>query len=262
MINTENRVITPQWAAQVLRTRNKRNRNICEKHVSKLVEDMKSGRWKENGDTISFDTNDNLLDGQHRLAAVSRSGMSVKMLVVTGLSPDVFDTKDIGRKRSPGDTLSVLGEENCSRLAAALATVDRYYTNCLRTKRLYTNIEIEELLRKYPGVRSSLQTTHNSRTSIVPPSILDACHYIFSRKDRELADEFVEKMMKGSGLTEDDPWYILRERLLRNKMSKAKLDKVYIMALCIKAWNYARTGRKVRAIKFKEDGTEAFPVAV
>lgn len=76
------------------------------------------------------------------------------------------------------------------------------------------------------------------------------------------ADEFVERVLRGTGLEEGTPWYVLRERLMKNSISKAKLSKPYVMALCIKAWNHARAGTKVRFLRWREEGEkgEQFPV--
>jgi hypothetical protein len=63
-------------------------------------------------------------------------------------------------------------------------------------------------------------------------------------------------------LEEESPWYILRERLVANSLSKAKLTKPYMMALCIKAWNIARRGGKAKLVRWREKGDSAEPFPV
>lgn len=261
-MKAELRTITPAWAAKTLKDKNTDNRAMNIKHVAKLADEIKSGRWKVNGDTICIN-DDRLIDGQHRLAAVVQTGITIQSFVIEGIPSDVFDTKDVGKRRSPGDTLSVRGEKNSYRLASALALTDRYMT-CRGDQNVnYSNTEIEGLLEKYPDIRDSLQVGVQCK-DILPPSLLDACHYIFSRIDTKLADEFVTKIIKGTGLEDRDPFYILRERLVKNSVSKAKLTKPYMLALCIKAWNYTRKGMKVRFLRWRDTGevTEPFPVAL
>jgi hypothetical protein len=53
----------------------------------------------------------------------------------------------------------------------------------------------------------------------------------------------------------------LRERLIRNSISKAKLHPHYIMALTIKAWNCRRAGTSVRNLRYYEE-TEPFPTVI
>lgn len=261
-MKSELRTITPVWASKVLKDQNTRNRAMNMKHVAKLAEEMRSGRWKVNGDSIRFDNNI-LIDGQHRLAAVVMSGVTIQSFVTEGLPSDVFDTIDCVKIRSTGDTLGVRGEKNAYRLASMVALTDRYMTGRGDKSVEYTNTEIEGLLAKYPGIRESLQISFKAK-GIMPPSLLDTCHYIFSQKNKLLADEFVSKVILGTGLEEGDPFYVLRERFVRNSISKAKLTKPYMLALCIKAWNYTRRGMKVRALRWRDTGevAEPFPVAI
>ena len=252
--------ITPSLAEEMLK-KNMGNRPLNILHADKLAKEMVSGRWKVNGDTICLN-GDRIIDGQHRLHAIIQSGITCEILVVDGLDYDVFDTKDVGKRRSPGDTLGARGEKNACRLAAALVLIDKYVTGRIEKSVAYSNTEMEELLMKYPAARFSIQT-NNSVKGLLTPAVLDACHYIFSRKDPVMADMFVDKVMRGTDLSEGSPWYVLREKLVNNSLAKAKLNKSYLMALCIKAWNHSRTGTTVKVLKYAQDGinSEAFPIA-
>ena len=236
------------------------NRPLNMNHVKVLAREMSGGRWKVNGDTICLNS-DRLIDGQHRLSAVIESGVTIETLVVEGLPSDVFDTKDVGKRRSAGDTLAVRGEIDGKNLAAALVVIDRYMTGRVNCVVRYTNTEIEELLEKYPEARRSVRVCHKSK-KLVPPSTLSGCHYLFARKDEEAADEFVRALRTGIGLEEGEPVYILRERLMQNSIAKAKLSQPYVMAIIIKAWNHHRAGTKVRFLRYREEGDhpETFPM--
>jgi hypothetical protein len=251
--------ITPELAKSILDTKNKHNRPMNRHHVKALANEMTRGTWKVNGDTICLN-GDRLIDGQHRLAAVIQSGVTIESFVIEGLPSDVFDTKDTGKRRSAADTLSVRGEANTKRLAAALVLIDKYFTGRVDRSVNYSNTEIEELLEKYPDARHSLRTDYKSNGLFIP-SVLDACYYLFSQKDKAMAEEFVDKIYKGIGLHEDSPWYLLRERLVRNSMAKAQMDRTYMMALCIKAFNAARTKTRLKVLRWREQGhVEQFPV--
>jgi hypothetical protein len=254
-MNVKMMEITPADAERMLKL-NDGNRPFNKHHVAVLAREMKMGRWKVNGDTICL-SGTRLIDGQHRLMAIVESGCTIETLVVDGVAADVFDTKDVGRRRSASDTLAIRGETNTANLAAALAVIDRYMTSRLTVTVRYTNTEVEELLCKYPEVRASIIKGAYTK-KLVPNSILTACHYLFAQKDCLLADQFVECLIDGNNLTEGSPVYLLRERLMANALSKAKLPSTFLMALIIKAWNAMRSGTKVRQLKFAQD--EAFPV--
>lgn len=255
-MKTEIRKITPEWAAQILETMNGHNRPMNQAWVNTLTREIKEGRWKFNGDTIRL-SETRLIDGQHRLAAVVKSGVTVMSLVIEGLPDDVFDTIDTGKRRSAGDTLSVNGVTNAHRVAAMLVLVDKYMTGQSTKQIQYTNAQVELLLAKYPDAKSAIVSANKGRR-LMPPAVMDACNYLFRKVSEELTAEFIEKILKGSDLDSESPWYLLRERLVTNSLSKAKLTKCYIMALCIKAFNAANNGTVLKVLKWSEG--EPFPV--
>ncbi|SPX87637.1 hypothetical protein [Mycobacteroides abscessus] len=97
--------VDPAMARRVL-AKNTRNRPISETHVKRLMDEMRSGRWQYNGEGIKWSVDDVLLDGQHRLTALSRMPddfPALPFLVVRGLPTASQDTMDQGRTRSAGD---------------------------------------------------------------------------------------------------------------------------------------------------------------
>jgi hypothetical protein len=257
-MNTTLMEITPQIAASFLE-KNTRNRPLNAHHVKQLAKEMKTGRWKENGDTIRFN-GDLLIDGQHRLMAVVESGCSIRTLVVDGLSADVFSTIDRGRRRSGGDTLALLGVINANTVAAALKWVHRITTGKVLHNGLVkiTNAETEELLSQHPHIQQSVRILKGGHKNIMPASLLAALHYLFSMRDAEAADKYVHDIHTGKNLSDDDAVYLLRERLLQNTYMKQKLRQEYIAALAIKAWNARRSNRKLAVLKYVD--TENFPI--
>ena len=255
----ELRTITPEDARKLLE-KNIGNRPVNKKHVAYLVKQLKDGKWKVNGDTICWNNN-RLIDGQKRLMAVVESGVSIQTFVVDGVADDVFDTKDVGQKRSHSDTLACEGYFNTKELAACLGFIERYFTGQVKQRRQFSNSDILEFAHKYPEASDSLRICNNKK-KIISKSLLAACHYLFSKKDKDQADSFVSSLISGQGLTEAMPLYLLRERLMRNALSKSKLSTEYIMALVIKAWNHERSGKPLKCLRFREEGEkiEDFPI--
>lgn len=253
--------MTPQIAEEWLKA-NTRNRPVKEAHVRHLAREMAAGRWKENGESIKRNGTA-LLDGQHRLLACVKCGKPFRTLVVEGLPSDVFDTIDQCVPRSGSDTLAVMGEKNTKRLSAALGLLDKYITGRMAGSVKYSNADIEELLLRHPGIRSSTERS-DLKTRLLPPALASFLHYIFSQKDPALADQFMDQVLRGKGLSEGQPVYLLRERLVDNSLAKAKLSPAYIAALAIKAWNFTRAGKSITYLRFRDRGeaAEAFPIAV
>ena len=92
--------ITPDMAAQMLE-RNTMNRNISQLNVTRYANDMASGAWEQNGETIKIAEDGTILDGQHRLWAIIESGVTVTMIVVYNVRKEARETvtardKDMG----------------------------------------------------------------------------------------------------------------------------------------------------------------------
>lgn len=100
-------IITPERAKELL-ARNadfQRKRNYH--RVDLYAADMESGAWVYNGDAIRIDNAGRLIDGQHRLAAIVKSGTSQPMNVVTGLDPACFATIDRGQGRTTAQATGI-----------------------------------------------------------------------------------------------------------------------------------------------------------
>lgn len=128
-MKTQVKEITPQWAKQVLETRNIQNRNISERVVDKYANDMLAGNWCLTHQGIAFDVNGDLLDGQHRLAAIVKANVPVKMLVTSeipstfknnGHTTSVFTAIDGLKPRTNATGLELLAYKN-SKLVASIA---------------------------------------------------------------------------------------------------------------------------------------------
>ena len=68
-------LITPEKAAEMLKTFNQGNRKISDGLVKQYARAMKNDSWSHITE-LSFDTSNRLIDGQHRLSAVIKSNNS------------------------------------------------------------------------------------------------------------------------------------------------------------------------------------------
>ena len=109
--------INPEMAAQLL-TDNSSNRRINRNHVISLSKEMKAGQWRYNGQAVVVGIDGTLIDGQHRLTACVESDTSFLTELIRGVESDAFDTIDIGKIRSAGDTLTTVSFKNANNLAA------------------------------------------------------------------------------------------------------------------------------------------------
>lgn len=112
--------ITPEMARKMLDKTPTFQRKLNKHRVDSIAEDIKKGLWEANGATIVMSKRGNLIDGQHRCAAIIEAGVPVESLVVMGVDDDAYATIDSGKARSARDAL---GERGC----AADASIARHW---------------------------------------------------------------------------------------------------------------------------------------
>lgn len=118
--------ITPAMASNWL-SHNTINRPMRRYDVDGYIAAFKRGEYKYTHQGIAFADSGELLDGQHRLQAISEMppGFSVEMLVTRGLDKEAFLVIDKGRKRSHSDALGIqTGHAAVARFLATLQTTN------------------------------------------------------------------------------------------------------------------------------------------
>ncbi|MGW2238572.1 hypothetical protein ACWCWE_31920, partial [Streptomyces sp. NPDC001759] len=85
--------VSPQLAADWL-TRNTSNRPLSKSTVQHLAGQIQRGEWQLTHQGIAFDEDDVLIDGQHRLAAIVKAGVTVPLTVTHGVPRTAFTVMD------------------------------------------------------------------------------------------------------------------------------------------------------------------------
>ena len=106
MIKSYIKTFTPEEALDIVMNHNENYRKLNQTKALEYAKVMKAGKWEEeNGETIGFYENGNLANGQHRLYAMSKAGVSLTFLVVEGIKNNATTTIDVGFKRSSEDAI-------------------------------------------------------------------------------------------------------------------------------------------------------------
>lgn len=264
-IKVQIETIDPARAAELLGTMVP-NRNVRRFKVERYVRDMASGQWRLTGESIKLTGDGKVIDGEHRLRAVVKSGATIQSLVVYGVDIDDRVAMDTGAKRNLADHLKFMGEVNVAELSAAINVL---YCRNRGFYLKYVEVSHQELideLHDHPEIRSSLRVVKPvSRLLRIPVGICAALHYNMTELDRDDADDFWAKLYSAAGLGENDPVLVLRKRLEENAVIRGKrLDRDYIHAFVVKAWNAYREGREISILRWARGGSnrESFPELV
>lgn len=256
--------VTPEMAEEML-AYNDRNRPLSGGIVKKYAAEMKAGRWHYTRVPVIF-SGERLIDGQHRLAAVVESGVTVRADIAFGAPDNSFYYIDRGKPRTAGHIFAINGVPNASLCAAITLVIYHYDNGTIATgvaqggsgqlghDRLY-----EEFVAR-PDIMRSLFVGHLFQTNIglAPSSIMGALHYICAKHNRAQADDFFRKLATGENINRKDAVFALRKKLLAQSASE-KLTRIAIAAMTVKAWNNMRAGRVTEQLRW--GGNESFPRA-
>lgn len=258
---TELMTITPEMAQQWLNENNGKraglkNRHKRESHIRSIAADMQAGRWMLNGETIKFSDTGILLDGQHRLSACVLANMPFQSFVVKGLPEPTFSTMDVVFPRNGSGVLSMHGEVNCSQLSAGIRAAYTLLKGTYIQQENVTNAQVLEFLEAHPTIREYTMPSVNIRNMMHSPQFV-GLRYLTYLACPVTAEQFWHQLEGGEGLHAKSPARVLRDKLISNRISSAKLHTVHITALTIKAWNAFYGRKEIQVLRWSRD--EGFP---
>jgi hypothetical protein len=267
--------IEPEGADTVIQHHNGRNRPVGDTILNHLSKILRLGEFLFTGETIIFDSEGQLINGQHRLRACIKTKVPLHTFVVFGVDPRVFRVLDQHSKRTAGQVLSMMDEKNATLLAACVSAVRYFYLTGIPNSaqggksgvERSTIDELIEGLDKYQDIRESVAFCKKLDSSLFKSgSMMAAMHWIFSRVQADTANEFFTHLTNATIPTEDTRWQPLQtlyrsllEGNVKNK-HRQSLNKMVTEAYTVKTWNGIVRGDKVKQLVWR-DG-EDFPRVV
>lgn len=244
MLRYQHTLITPTLAKKFL-DKNIVNRTVKKGRVAMICRDILADRYAEQPNPISISTEDQLLDGQHRLMAIIMADRAVYMTVCYGVvKNDVFWHIDENCSRKTTDILKMSGEKDYSTLSATMTHIYFYaYGEQNRNARKVSNEEKKNILDRVPAVREAVSLGRNIR--IVPPSVSSFMYFLGNHGgDPESTAAFMEALKMGDALLQDSPAFILREYALRRN-NNLRGASVMLLRAGIYSLDAFLTGRPV-----------------
>ncbi len=264
-ISSKIEFITPEEARKIL-SKNTNNRPLKIGTIRYYKQLIERGLWELNGESIKIAKDGTLLDGQHRLEAISQSNVGVQTFVIRGLEKDVFTSIDAGKSRNHGDYLSIAGHSGNVKVLAAAARIAMFFGNDGNFKVHGTKAQGKQrnkvspydiviYVEKHKGLIESCDKVTSKMSNIVPTSIAVGCHYVFSMINVEKAEEFFHQLSTGEKLKLGSPVLALRNRLisLRGDGRAGEGHRRMLVYYLVHAWNAFMAGRELKEIKYKTD---------
>ena len=214
----EIQAITPAIAAEYLK-KNTRNRNLQQVVVDRYADDMARGNWQLTHQGIAFNADGVLLDGQHRLAAVIKAGVTVEMMVAFGVADKAQGDMDSQQVRKVSHSLTIAYGTSVSDRDVAVAKM----IFCVEQGRVIkpSNSQTYDLIKQ---LRPSLDWAYPYRAvdgkGVRSAPVWSAiCLAYFYENDLSRLADFCETLVghRMANGAEDRSAQLLREMLISSK---------------------------------------------
>lgn len=263
--------ITPSIAKELM-TLNKCNRPLNKKTVSWYANQMRKGQWTISGQTISISDKNVILDGQHRLAAIIESGISINFLIAYNVPQESFVNYDNMKSRGMSDVFAVDGILNYNCIAAIIskynslilghdssmgfgmtnssrgAGVDKSIAKFTNKESVNLYYENDRLLQEIHQVSYRCYTKIRLFTSSQIGSIM-----FYLIKDKHYGEEYVFSFFKQLFFNEDITnisIYNLREKLIKDSVGHYRMIGKVKFAYLIKCWNAYVLNKQIKLYTF------------
>lgn len=240
---TEIVTVTPAIAERLLE-RNESNRNISEAQVSAIAKDIVSGFWQLNGETIIVSKDGFLNDGQNRLAAVIRSGMSVRTAMMFGVSRESRFSVDMGRQRTSSDFMAMNGVKNAHVISSIVALYELYKAGIYH-RNFNVHLTKQDIVHAYERKhkdfdRAASVVASSKLLRSFGASSVGTAYVILRDVNSRYCDTFFDGLADGAGLERGSAILSLRNRLSNREKRLAAHEK---LELILRGWNAWMEGR-------------------
>lgn len=255
---SEQIVMTPEQARQILSHNNGKNRALRPNTVAKLTNDIKEGRWEITHQGIAFDEHNQLLDGQHRLQAIVNANRECEMIVWRNVPRKSFSVLDCGVSRTASDNLNYMNVPRAKIVAPGIKHIILYNRY---PKRTWSNLPFPS-----HAEITNFYKQDQQRFDLVSGMVFEACKqykklnptgmtvvcYLAAVAGHSLSviGSFCHEMGRGTQLSPTSPVLAYRQFLVNS--TKIPIDRTlqqYSIACIIKAFNYWHANKELRQFK-------------
>ena len=247
---------------------NLNNRKAKDGVIAKYASEMLKGNWKDDtGELIKISKTNKLLDGQHRLKAIVKADVELRMYVAYDINDDVFSVLDSGVVRSSRDVFHVAGAQY-SALIPPIIQFSEILFNGGESNKSSSNLTNVELLQKfqendeyYLEIASKTMVYYLQFAKILNPTTIGSFMIYFNSKSSADCKLFFDELCSGRNIT-NNIIYLLRNKLIEDRTGTSRMDLRYRNALIIKAWNFYRLRQEVKVLKYSKELEKSFPIAI
>lgn len=234
--------VTPEMAAEWLGNTPSFQRKLRAGVVDQYARDMLAGHWTVTHQGIAIDRKGRLIDGQHRLAAIIKSGLTVAMNVTTDAPPSSYSHIDGGLARNAIDALRAGGHDSITADQLSIARILESDGNTAAAGRGYSPFELLDLVERHKNaIHFALQSCpHRARGVTTSATLAAVASAYYHEGDRVRLADFVRILVDGvaTNAARDACVIYLRDWLRNQRASGGASVRVDV---------YLRTQRVIKA---------------
>lgn len=191
--------ITPTMAKKWLGANYTKNRKLRATVVSRYARDIKAGKWIVTHQSIAFNTRGELIDGQHRLAAIIEADTDTKQMVTRDVPCAAFSHVDLGFSRTAEDVLRAEGDDWITKDHIAIARLVQANGDSRQTLAGLSPFELKELVHLHKNaITFVLQNLERRLRGItVSPVMAAIASAYYSETDRVRLSAFIRMLVSG-----------------------------------------------------------------
>ncbi|MYX28957.1 hypothetical protein GTY75_20375 [Streptomyces sp. SID8381] len=262
--------VTPELAETLL-SRAVVNRRLDWGQVDFLADSIIRGEWQLTHQGIALDgplDTGSLLDGQHRLNAIIKAGISVWLYVFEGLPRTAFPVLDTGKRRSGVDTLSATGEKYLPLLHSTIRHVllfknmpDSSWTG--NGSRIANGRILAAYNEDSDMYREAVMMGRNISKHVFASQTAVAVGYFVTTEAAPAVKvaSWIDGLTSGANLEVGDPRLaLLKVPHIQKRGTRRRYTMREQVAMYIKAWNAWVREEKIDNLRFRK--TERMPTPV
>jgi hypothetical protein len=255
--------VSPDLAARWLKN-NFGNRPLREDTVRAYARDMRNGDWAQTHQGLAFNTEDRLIDGQHRLAAIVRAGKTLELMVTFGLRSKLegkelttMDCVDRGATRSVGDQLTIQHGMKYGSITASVCAALAGLCCGERTRRLSVAQTLEVYREFKPDVQFVLENRVKEK-GLKASGVLGGFAFAHAA-DPEVIERYFGELNRGAQPEKYPMLALLRAFLTSDQATllSRSMDRG-LAELVLQAIWLERQGKRVAKLALESEGVEHY----
>lgn len=237
--------VTPEIATAWLAI-NIGNRRVRRSLVDYLAKQIVNGEWRDDHPQPGvFSKSRRLIDGQHRLFAIVKTGIAVWMRFEFGADDQVREYLDTGINRTLEDRVMLIEDPGRNRTATQLVTAWHALTNNHANRP--SPEQAKEIFENHKNAISWMCSVRRNEKAVSRIPVLLACTE-FYELDSDGASEFYPAISVVDGPIQQAR--VLRDYLLRNVCTSTSRASFFdVRGKCVCAMKAYREGREVKILR-------------